>query len=77
MGSLLKIQCQNQEFEAQPIKMDRKKIYGYTEIVATNEKVDVCKTAQIDPDGCLIDSMYMYFPKSDGNSFKGWSKSFL
>ncbi len=41
-------------FEAVPVKLERKKLYGYTDVVATDASGEVCQAARLDPDDSLI-----------------------
>ena len=54
MAAALKFELNGTEFEAVPVKLERKKLYGFTDIVATDSNGGVCKTAHVDPDGELI-----------------------
>ena len=42
------------EFPASPVKLERKKIYGWTDTVATDRDGEVCKSAYLSPDDSLI-----------------------
>ena len=42
------------EYAAAPIKLERKKIYGWSEIVATNKEGEVCQSAYLLPDQALL-----------------------
>ena len=42
------------EYNAAPVKLERKKIYGWTDIVATDKNGDVCGSAYLSPDDALI-----------------------
>jgi len=41
-------------FQAEPVKLDRKKVYGWTETVATDGAGAPCRKAWLDPDGSLV-----------------------
>ena len=42
------------EFPAVPVKLERKKIYGWTDTVATDKEGGVCQSAYLSPDDSLI-----------------------
>ena len=42
------------EYGAAPVKLERKKIYGWTDVVATDRNGDVCNSAYLSPDDALI-----------------------
>ncbi|MCH5346659.1 MAG: hypothetical protein J1E63_06085 [Muribaculaceae bacterium] len=42
------------DFSAAPVKIERKKIYGWTDTVATDRNGDVCVSAYLSPDDVLI-----------------------
>ena len=42
------------DFAAAPVKLERKKIYGWTDTVATDINGDVCQSAYLSPDDSLI-----------------------
>lgn len=44
----------NQEFSTTPVKLERKKIYGWTETVATDRAGEVCESAYLSPYDALI-----------------------
>jgi len=54
MAASLKFKLNGTEFEAVPVKLERKKLYGFTDVVATDAVGGVCTAAQVDPDGELI-----------------------
>ncbi|MEI7948379.1 MAG: hypothetical protein WCJ02_16875 [bacterium] len=54
MASALKFRLGGVEFESVPTKVERKKLYGFTDVVATDRTGAVCTTAQVDPDGELL-----------------------
>jgi hypothetical protein len=41
-------------FKTVPVKLERKKLYGYTDVVATDAAGEVCQAARLDPDGSLV-----------------------
>jgi hypothetical protein len=38
------------EYAAAPVKLERKKIYGWSNLVATGKDSEVCDTAYLSPD---------------------------
>lgn len=42
------------EYGAAPVKLERKKIYGWTDTVATDRNGDVCNSAYLSPDDALV-----------------------
>ena len=42
------------EYAAAPVKLERKKIYGWTSLVATDRDGGVCESAYLSPDDSLI-----------------------
>ena len=54
MAKELIFQLSGSEFPASPVKLERKKIYGWTDTVATDREGDVCKSAYLSPDDSLI-----------------------
>ncbi len=44
----------NKEYKANPVKIDRKKLYGWTKIVAVDDNGDECKLVSTDDTGTLI-----------------------
>lgn len=42
------------DYPAAPVKLERKKIYGWTDTVATDKDGEVCKSAYLSPDDSLI-----------------------
>ena len=42
------------DYGAAPVKLERKKIYGWTNIVATDRDGSVCGSAYLSPDDALI-----------------------
>lgn len=41
-------------YNAAPVKLERKKIYGWSAIVATNKQNEVCSSAYLSPDDALV-----------------------
>ena len=54
MAIALKFKIGGADYESAPVKLERKKLYGYTDVVATNGGGEVCQAAKLDPDGSLI-----------------------
>lgn len=54
MASSLVFDLGGTVFEAVPVKLERKKLYGYTDVVATDAAGEVCQAARLDPDGSLV-----------------------
>lgn len=54
MAAALKFKLKGAEYEAVPVKLERKKLYGWTDVVATDASGEACRTAQVDPDGELL-----------------------
>ena len=54
MASSLVFDLGGTVFEAVPVKLERKKLYGYADVVATDGSGEVCQAARLDPDGSLI-----------------------
>ena len=54
MASALRFKINGKMLESIPVKIDRKKLYGATEIVATDESGARCQAASLDADGALI-----------------------
>ena len=42
------------DYAAAPVKLERKKIYGWTDLVATTKDGEVCTSAYLSPDDALI-----------------------
>ena len=42
------------DYRAAPVKLERKKIYGWTDVVATDRSGSVCGSAYLSPDDALI-----------------------
>ena len=54
MAKELIFQLSGTAFPASPVKLERKKIYGWTDTVATDRDGEVCKSAYLSPDDSLI-----------------------
>ena len=54
MAKELKFVISGKRFSGQPVKLEREKIYGRSEIVTTDRNGHVCVGASLDPDGILI-----------------------
>ena len=54
MAAALKFELAGRQYEAVPVKLERRKLYGYTDVVATDGDGGVCQAARLDPDGSLI-----------------------
>ena len=54
MASSLVFDLGGTVFETVPVKLERKKLYGYTDVVATDAGGEVCQAARLDPDGSLV-----------------------
>lgn len=54
MAKELKFVISGKSFSGQPVKLEREKIYGRSEIVTTDRNGHVCVGASLDPEGTLI-----------------------
>ena len=54
MASELQFKINGRLLGSVPVKLDRRKLYGSTEIVATDESGALCQAASLDADGALI-----------------------
>ena len=54
MAKELSFNLSGATYGATPIKLERKKIYGWTSLVATSRNGDVCNSAYLSPDDALI-----------------------
>ena len=54
MAKELRFVISGKSFSGQPVKLEREKIYGRSEIVATDREGHVCVSASLDPEGTLI-----------------------
>ena len=54
MAKELKLVLSGVEYGTSPVKLDRKKLYGWTTLVATERSGDICDLAYLCPDDALI-----------------------
>ena len=54
MAKELQFKLNGADYGAAPVKLERKKIYGWTDTVATDRSGDVCSSAYLSPDDALI-----------------------
>lgn len=54
MAKELMFKLAGTEYGAAPVKLERKKIYGWTDTVATDRNGDVCNSAYLSPDEALV-----------------------
>ena len=54
MAKELSFNLSGATYGATPIKLERKKLYGWTSLVATSRNGDVCNSAYLSPDDALI-----------------------
>ena len=54
MARELTFKLAGSDYSAAPVKLERKKIYGWTSIVATDRAGDVCNSVYLSPDDSLI-----------------------
>ena len=54
MAKELTFKLAGKEYGAAPVKLERKKIYGWTDTVATDRSGEVCGSAYLSPDDALI-----------------------
>ena len=54
MAKELQFKLNGNDYGAAPVKLERKKIYGWTDIVATDKSGEVCNSAYLSPDDALI-----------------------
>ncbi len=54
MAKELQFKLNGADYGAAPVKLERKKIYGWTDIVATDRSGNVCGSAYLSPDDALI-----------------------
>ena len=60
------------DYAAAPVKLERKKIYGWSDLVATDRNGQVCGSAYLSPDDALL------IPASGALSMRaedGWRKA--
>ena len=54
MAKELQFKLGGQDYGAAPVKLERKKIYGWTDLAATDKSGEVCNSAYLSPDDALI-----------------------
>ena len=54
MAKALTFKMGESEFYAPPVKLERKKVYGWTDLVATDRWGDTCSIAYLSPDDALV-----------------------
>lgn len=54
MAKELVFKLSGKDYNAAPVKLERKKIYGWTDTIATDRSGDVCGSAYLSPDDALI-----------------------
>ena len=54
MAKELSFSLAGAEYAAAPVKLERKKIYGWSDLVATDNSGEVCGTAYLSPDDALL-----------------------
>lgn len=54
MAKELRFSLMGTEYAAAPVKLERKKIYGWSDLVATGKDGEVCGTAYLSPDDALL-----------------------
>ena len=54
MAKELVFKLSGKDYNAAPVKLERKKIYGWTDTIATDRSGDVCGSAYLSPDNALI-----------------------
>ena len=54
MAKELRFSLSGTEFTSVPVKLERKKIYGWSDLVATDNAGEVCDTAYLSPDDALL-----------------------
>ena len=54
MAKELQFKLSGADYSAAPVKLERKKIYGWTDTVATDRDGEVCQSAYLSPDDSLI-----------------------
>jgi hypothetical protein len=54
MAQSLRFKLGGAEYEAAPVKIERKKMYGRVDTEATDTNGAVCTAVRLDPDGVLI-----------------------
>ena len=54
MAKELRFSLSGAEYASAPVKLERKKIYGWTDLVATDKQGEVCDTAYLMADQALL-----------------------
>ena len=54
MAKVLQFQCYGSFYEAEPVKIERKKIYGYKEISALDSNGNECRQCHLDASGTIL-----------------------
>jgi hypothetical protein len=54
MAKELRFSLSGTEYTSAPVKLERKKIYGWSDLVATDNAGEVCDTAYLSPDDALL-----------------------
>lgn len=54
MAKELQFKLSGADYSAAPVKLERKKIYGWTDTVATDRNGEICQSAYLSPDDSLI-----------------------
>ena len=54
MAKVLQFQCYGSLYEAEPVKIERKKIYGYKEISALDSNGNECRQCYLDASGTIL-----------------------
>lgn len=54
MAKELRFSLAGAEYASAPVKLDRKKLYGWSDLVATDKAGEVCGTAYLSPDDALL-----------------------
>ena len=54
MAKELVFKLSGKDYNTAPVKLERKKIYGWTDTIATDRSGDVCGSAYLSPDDALI-----------------------
>ncbi|MBR5084650.1 MAG: hypothetical protein IKX33_08615 [Prevotella sp.] len=54
MAKVLTFKMAGSEYCAAPVKLERKKVYGWTNLVATDQRGETCSVAYLSPDDALV-----------------------
>lgn len=54
MAKELRFSLSGVEYASAPVKLERKKIYGWSDLVATNKAGEVCEKVNLIPDEALL-----------------------